>query len=213
MIVHTAAFSHVLAAWTWPPRGRMQQCMKGVVRIPLSLGFSVSIGYLGSYKESGTFQRYFPTSKANEQSTSTSAFDVEQNSEVPICVSSLQYLRSIVTRKVESEKLYLSTPSSPFRTRKATAFKFDIMTPQLSHEQRTRIIAQNAKAPQLTLPPEVWLIVLDCFQHLEDADDLIWLWLGGRHVCTQFRHKIDTLFASTHLPVTTLRCELGKIIP
>ena len=58
-------------------------------------------------------------------------------------------------------------------------------------------------------PPEIWLNVVRSLRDLEDSNDLVWLWLGGRHVSRLFRSGIEDIFETLHLPRTTLYCNLG----
>lgn len=49
----------------------------------------------------------------------------------------------------------------------------------------------------LTLPPEIWRLVLRSFS--SSPDDLIFLWTDCRHISLHFKREVEELFLSTHL--------------
>lgn len=58
----------------------------------------------------------------------------------------------------------------------------------------------------LALPNELWTRVL---QNLDNDEDRPELWMIGRHICTTFKHEVESIFRDTALPKTMLIFNLG----
>lgn len=72
--------------------------------------------------------------------------------------------------------------------------------------------AKPANSDKRHFPNEIWYIVLEHFRNLSSPGELTWLWLGGRHVSQLFRIEIENFFRTIHLPLTTIRVDLGRLM-
>lgn len=61
----------------------------------------------------------------------------------------------------------------------------------------------NTTAVSLSLPPEIWRIVLHNFG--TRPRDLVQLWTGCRGVSKHFKHEVEELFIADYLPLTSLK--------
>lgn len=71
----------------------------------------------------------------------------------------------------------------------------------LLSRQSTPIQALNSHtaSTSLTLPPEIWRIVIRSFSSNSNPDDLVFLWTICRYVSHGFKHDVEQLFLATHL--------------
>ena len=82
----------------------------------------------------------------------------------------------------------------------------------MSHSSVATLAAEPSaeSLQQPILPPDIWSRVLDHVQALENLDDMVWLWMGARHVSVGFKTLIEDLFRLQYLPLVQIRVLTSK---
>jgi len=73
----------------------------------------------------------------------------------------------------------------------------DLVVLRSACSQAPSSLTTMASPPCLTLPPEIWRLVLRSFS--SSPDDLIFLWTDCRHISQYFKREVEELFLATHL--------------
>jgi hypothetical protein len=65
------------------------------------------------------------------------------------------------------------------------------------------------KGSRSSLPPEIWTMIFQEVRGTNCLEEMVWLWIDGRHVSRYFMSLIEEMFMVIFLPKARIRFYLG----